>query len=88
MAAVACAVISFLITSAPTRSPVRYLPEPVVPAPFIFTKWLISSPTSFNPFLTASIGLPAVGRYLFERTLLFSSITTTFVLTEPTSMPR
>ena len=59
-AAVACAVISLMIISAPTRSPIRYLPEPVVPTALTF----ILSPTCFPiisiPFLTASIGLPAV----------------------------
>ena len=61
-AAVAWAVISFLTTSAPIMSPVRYLPEPVVPAPRILTRGPISAPTSARPCLTASIGLPAVGR--------------------------
>ncbi len=61
-AAVACAVISFLTTSAPIISPVRYRPEPVVPAPRIVTREPTSSPTSARPCFTASIGLPAVGR--------------------------
>ena len=36
-AALAWAVISFLMISAPTKSPIRYLPEPVVPTPQIWT---------------------------------------------------
>src|SRR3990172_3230715 len=87
-AATAWAVISFRTTSAPIMSPVRYLPEPVVPEPTIFTREPISSPTSARPCFTASIGLPAVGRYRFESTRICRSMTTTFVDTDPTSTPR
>ena len=69
IAAVAWAVISFLMMSAPMKSPVRYLPEPVVPAPTTIT----SSPTSLYisviPLCIASKGFPAVGRYLLAITL-------------------
>ena len=33
LAATACAVISFLTTSAPTNAPAKFRPEPVVPTP-------------------------------------------------------
>ena len=87
-AACACAVISFFTMSAPTKSAIMYLPEPVVPTPAICTLSPISCPTSSSPFLTASMGFPAVIRYLFERSLPLSSITARFVLIEPISIPR
>ncbi len=87
-AAVAWAVISFFIISAPTKSAIMYLPEPVVPTPIISTLSTISLPISENPCFTASMGLPAVMRYLFARSLPCSSITARLVLIEPISMPR
>ena len=87
-AASAWAVISFFTISAPTKSAIIYLPEPVVPTPQISTLSAISLPTSSSPLFTASIGLPAVIRYLFESTLSSSSITARFVLIEPMSIPR
>ncbi|GBE36378.1 hypothetical protein BMS3Bbin07_00525 [bacterium BMS3Bbin07] len=87
-AAVACAVISFFTISAPTKSAIMYLPEPVVPTPHISTSSPTSFPTSSRPCLTASIGLPAVIRYLFAISLPSSSIRARFVLMEPISIPR
>ncbi len=87
-AAVAWAVISFRIISAPTKSPIRYLPEPVVPTPITSTLAPHSSPISSSPSLTASMGLPAVARYLLAISFFSLSISTTFVLTEPMSIPR
>ena len=88
MAAVACAVISFLIVSAPIKSPVRYLPEPVVPAAITWTLFPTSSSISLIPCFIASKGFPAVGRYRRAITLLSASISTTLVLSDPTSRPR
>ncbi|GBE01407.1 hypothetical protein BMS3Abin08_00836 [bacterium BMS3Abin08] len=85
--AVAWAVISFLTISAPTKSAIMYLPEPVVPAPHIRTLSGNSDEISLRPCLTASIGLPAVIRYLFEIKPPSSPITARLVLMDPISMP-
>jgi len=82
-----CAVISFLIVAAPIISAIKYLPEPVTPAPITFKFLLHSLYISFNPARTASIGLPAVIRYFVLRIFLFVSITAIFVLIEPISTP-
>ncbi|KJJ83162.1 hypothetical protein OMAG_002972 [Candidatus Omnitrophus magneticus] len=62
MAAVAWAVISFFTTSAPKKSAIMYLPEPVVPTPFMAIVSPSSAPMLVSPDLTASMGLPAVMR--------------------------
>jgi len=87
-APIAWAVISFMTISAPIKSPVRYLPEPVVAAPNIFTLPTTFLPTISMPWRTASRGLPAVIKYALAKMRFCSSITATFVLSEPTSTPR
>ena len=85
----AWAVISFLITEAPSMAPTRRRARPVVPAPTISTPapstWRSSSRTTF---FDASVGLPSVHKY--ERAMMarFSSMITPFVEMEPMSMPR
>ena len=87
-AAFAWAVISFLITSAPTKSPTKKRPEPVVAAPKISTLFPHSVCKAFKPCFTASNGLPAVIKYCLASNAPCSSINTKLVLTEPTSMPK
>jgi hypothetical protein len=86
-AAVAWAVISFFTMSALTKSAIMYLPDPVVPIPAISTRSPSSAAVSRSPCRTASMGRPAVIRYRFRRSLPLMSITATFVLMEPTSIP-
>jgi len=88
MAAIACAVISFLMTSAPMKSPTRYRPEPVVQTPAMVTLSSISSPISFMARRTASMGRPSVQKYRRATTFPSESTAAAFVLTEPMSTPR
>ena len=58
----ACAVISLRMASAPMKSPVRYRPEPVLPAAVTTTRSPTSPWISEMPRWMASSGRPAVGR--------------------------
>ncbi len=86
-AALAWADISLRTTSAPTKSPVMYLPLPVTPTPRTGTRD-IRPPISLRPFLTASRGLPAVRRYILSTTDPSAATAARLVLMEPTSIPR
>ena len=88
MVALACAVISLITMSAPTKSPTKYRPLPVTPTPATSRRFSMPRTISASPFLTDSIGSPSVIRYLFRRSFLLLSKMTIFVLAAPTSIPR
>jgi len=84
-APVLCAVISSLMVSAPTSSPMSSRPEPVVRRHDLDPA-AISASTSFRHRSTTSIDVRP-SRVDSLSTLPSSSITATFVLTDPTSIP-
>ena len=87
-APVLCAVISSLIVSAPTSSPISSRPDPVVPTPPIVSESPHWSAICDSAPATTSIGRPIVGVYISVITRPDSSITTTLVETLPMSIPR
>ena len=89
VAPVLCAVISSLIVSAPTSSPISSRPDPVVPTPRMRILPPRSRSISRRPRLTTSIGR-AVGPQvdLLEDVAVGVDARPRFVLTDPMSMPR
>ena len=85
----AWAVISFLMTDAPSIAPTRRRALPVVPAPTIWTPVPATCASSSRTTLReASVGLPSVHRYDRAMMARLSSMMTPLVEMEPMSIPR